>query len=105
VLTAVLETFRRIGAQPWVERTETELRAAGLTVAKPEPDVLAELTPQQQQVLRFAAQGLTNREIGERLFLSPRTVASHLYRTFPRLGIANRSQLRDIIDVTTAAPT
>jgi DNA-binding NarL/FixJ family response regulator len=45
----------------------------------------------------MAAKGLTNREIGERLFLSHRTVGSHLYRLFPKLGISSRSQLTEAI--------
>jgi DNA-binding NarL/FixJ family response regulator len=62
-----------------------------------EPDALWELTPQQRQIVRLASDGLTNREIGDRLFLSPRTVSSHLYRSFPKLGVADRHQLRDAI--------
>ena len=50
--------------------------------------------------MRLAAYGLTNREIGERLYLSPRTVGSHLYRVYPGLGVNTRSQLRDLIDRT-----
>jgi ATP/maltotriose-dependent transcriptional regulator MalT len=46
---------------------------------------------------RLASDGLTNREIGDRLFLSPRTVSSHLYRAYPKLGVAGRNQLRDVI--------
>ncbi|MCZ0998065.1 helix-turn-helix transcriptional regulator [Streptomyces mirabilis] len=60
-------------------------------------DSLAELTPQQLQIARLAAAGLTNREIGERIFLSPRTVGFHLYRIFPKLGITSRAQLRDAL--------
>jgi Bacterial regulatory proteins, luxR family len=45
----------------------------------------------------LASEGLTNREIGDRLFLSPRTVSSHLYRSYPKLGVAGRLQLRDVI--------
>ncbi|MEW2570643.1 AAA family ATPase [Streptomyces sp. NPDC047070] len=93
-----LETFRRLGARPWIERARAESRAAGLDVTDTVPDALAELSPQQQQIVRLAARGLTNREIGEQLFLSPRTVSSHLYRSFPKLGITARSQLRDLID-------
>ena len=48
---------------------------------------LEELTPQQRQIVRLASAGLTNREIADRLFLSPRTVSSHLYRTYPKLGV------------------
>jgi DNA-binding CsgD family transcriptional regulator len=65
--------------------------------APPERDALGELTPQQRQIVRLASDGLTNREIGDRLFLSPRTVSSHLYRSYPKLGVAGRNQLRDVI--------
>jgi DNA-binding CsgD family transcriptional regulator len=101
-LTEALETFRRLGARPWIERARAESRAAGLDVTDAAPDALAELSPQQQQIIRLAARGLTNREIGEKLFLSPRTVSSHLYRSFPKLGITARSQLRDLIEDTLA---
>lgn len=101
-LTEALETFRRLGARPWIERARAESRAAGLDVTEAAPDALAELSPQQQQIIRLAARGLTNREIGEKLFLSPRTVSSHLYRSFPKLGITARSQLRDLIEGTFA---
>jgi DNA-binding CsgD family transcriptional regulator len=62
-----------------------------------EPDALWELSPQQRQIVRLASDGLTNRQISDRLFLSPRTVSSHLYRSFPKLGVAGRYQLRDVI--------
>lgn len=96
--TSALETFRRLGARPWIERAQAELRASGVDVVDAAPDALAELTPQQWQIIRLAARGLSNREIGERLFLSPRTVGSHLYRTFPKLGITARAQLRDVLE-------
>ncbi len=97
-LTAANEVFRRLGARPWLDRAQGELRAAGIDSEPAAPDALTALTPQQQQIIRLAARGLTNREIGERLFLSPRTVGSHLYRSFPKLGITGRAQLRDIVD-------
>ena len=56
--------------------------------APAERDALWELTPQQRQIVRLASDGLTNREIGDRLFLSPRTVSSHLYRSYPKLGVS-----------------
>ncbi|MFK4070210.1 AAA family ATPase [Streptomyces sp. NPDC029674] len=96
-LTEALEIFRRLSARPWIERARAESRAAGLDVTDTAPDALAELSPQQRQIVRLAARGMTNREIGEKLFLSPRTVSSHLYRTFPKLGITARSQLRDLV--------
>jgi DNA-binding CsgD family transcriptional regulator/energy-coupling factor transporter ATP-binding protein EcfA2 len=98
LLTTALDTFQRLGAQPWIERAKAELRAAGIEAADSVvPSAFAELSPQQQQIVQLAARGLTNREIGERLFLSPRTVGSHLYRVFPKLGITARSQLRDVV--------
>ncbi|WP_051840638.1 helix-turn-helix transcriptional regulator [Streptomyces sp. NRRL F-5126] len=96
-LTEALETFGRLGARPWIERARAESRAAGLDVTDAAPDALLGLSPQQQQIVRLAARGLTNREIGEKLFLSPRTVGSHLYRSFPKLGVTARSQLRDLV--------
>lgn len=94
-----METFRRLAAPSWAERAEAELRASGIAItsAQARPDPLAGLTPQQRQIVRLARDGLTNREIGERLLLSPRTVSSHLYRSFPKLGISDRHQLRDVI--------
>ena len=99
VLTEALVTLRRLGARSWAQRAEAELRACGVAVpgAAAERDALAELTPQQRQIVRLASDGLTNREIGDRLFLSPRTVGSHLYRSYPKLGVADRHQLRDVI--------
>ena len=57
------------------------------------------LTAQEHQVATLAAAGLTNKQIGERLYLSHRTVAAHLYQIFPRLGITSRAALRDALDV------
>ncbi|RDG34861.1 helix-turn-helix transcriptional regulator [Streptomyces corynorhini] len=94
--------FRRLGARPGTARAHTELRAAGSQSDTPEPDAFADLTPQQQQIVRLAARGLTNREVAEKMYLSPRTVSSHLYRAFPKLGITVRSQLRDVIEARTA---
>ena len=56
------------------------------------------LTPLDRQIAEFAAAGLTNKQIGERLYLSHRTVAAHLYQLFPRLGITSRAALRDVLD-------
>jgi DNA-binding CsgD family transcriptional regulator/tetratricopeptide (TPR) repeat protein len=99
VLTKALGTFRRLGARSWAQRAEAELRACGVPVAGTPADrnALGELTPQQRQIVRLASDGLTNREIGDRLYLSPRTVSSHLYRSYPKLGVAGRNQLRDVI--------
>ena len=100
ILGTALETFRRLGAAPWTRRAESELRACGVTVHAPPagPGALDGLTAQQREIVVLAGHGLTNGEIADRLYLSPRTVASHLYRSYPKLGIAGRHQLRDLID-------
>ena len=67
----------------------------------PTPSGLTDLTAQQREIVILASRGLTNSEIADRLFLSPRTVASHLYRSYPKLGIAGRHQLRDLLDQAT----
>ncbi|MFG1993973.1 LuxR C-terminal-related transcriptional regulator [Actinoplanes sp. NPDC048988] len=90
--------FRRLGAGPWADRAEAELRAAGQATRTPAGARGVEsLTPQELQIARMAAGGMTNKEIAERLFLSPRTVGGHLYQVFPKLGITKRAALRDAI--------
>ncbi|MEU7386767.1 LuxR family transcriptional regulator [Streptomyces tanashiensis] len=96
-LTAVLEVAARLDARALADAARGELRAAGVADASAWGDGLAELTAQQEQIARLAARGLSNREIGERLFLSPRTVSSHLYNVYPKLGISSRHQLRDLL--------
>jgi DNA-binding CsgD family transcriptional regulator/tetratricopeptide (TPR) repeat protein len=99
VLGAAHDTFGALASRPWAHRAATELRACGITVpgAVASAAGLDALTPQQREIVELAAQGLTNREIGLRLHLSPRTVASHLHRSFPKLGIAGRLQLNAVI--------
>jgi DNA-binding CsgD family transcriptional regulator len=95
VLAEVRDVFGRLRATGWAERAERELRAAGVRVADGSA-TLAELSPQEHQVVHLAGQGLSNRQIGDQLNLSPRTVGAHLYRAFPKLGITNRRQIRDV---------
>jgi DNA-binding CsgD family transcriptional regulator len=94
-LRAALESFRRTGATLWASRAQAELRATGdrSDALAPEPGLAARLTPQELQVVRLAATGATNRDIGAQLFLSPRTVAQHLYHAYPKLGITTRTEL------------
>ncbi|GAA3507896.1 LuxR family transcriptional regulator [Streptosporangium album] len=94
-LSAALECFQRLDARPWIDRTAAELRAAGAPAAAARP--ASELTAQEQQIAELAAQGLTNRDIAARLYLSPRTVGYHLHKIFPKLGIRARAQLRDAL--------
>ena len=97
-LSAALTSFRGLGATPWAERAAVGLRAAGESLP-PTPGAAADdlLTPQQREIAELAASGLTNKQIGERLFVSPRTVSSHLYQIFPKLGITSRGALRDAL--------
>jgi DNA-binding CsgD family transcriptional regulator len=96
VLLEAVESLRQLGAAPWVRRAESELRACGLGIGTAS-DGLSTLTSREQEIVNLASSGLTNREIGERLFLSARTVSSHLYRTYPKLGVTSRFQLRDLL--------
>jgi DNA-binding CsgD family transcriptional regulator len=96
-LTAARETFQRLAARPWVARAGNELRATGLSIGRPEVAGPLSLTPQQREIAMLAAAGLTNKQIGERVFLSHRTVATHLYQLFPKLGISCRAGLRDAL--------
>ncbi|MEV6338508.1 LuxR family transcriptional regulator [Nocardia vinacea] len=61
-------------------------------------ELVATLTWQERRIADLAACGLTNKEIGRQLYLSPRTVSSHLYRIFPKLGITTRAALRDALN-------
>jgi DNA-binding CsgD family transcriptional regulator len=96
-LRAAREAFDALGAARWGERARQELRASGETSRRRTPEAWDELTPQELQIAQMAAAGLTNREIGERLYLSHRTIGSHLYRIFPKLGVTSRAELRDAV--------
>jgi DNA-binding CsgD family transcriptional regulator len=96
-LTAALATFRGLGANPWIERAESELRAAGHRTLRARGPVPTVLSHQERTVANLAATGATNRQIGERLGLSPRTVGSHLSRAFQKLGVTSRAALGDAL--------
>jgi DNA-binding CsgD family transcriptional regulator len=98
-LTQALEAFQRLGARPWAARAAAELRASGQSApsaARPGP---VTLTAQERQIAALAATGLTNKQIAERLFLSHRTIGTHLYQIYPKLGITSRAALRDALSV------
>ncbi|MET8625767.1 AAA family ATPase [Kitasatospora sp. NPDC004669] len=103
VLRVAHHVFRRLQASPWAQHCEEELRAAGDFVAPPPDGTAAEpsgLTGQELRIARLAATGLTNKEIGRQLQLSPRTVGAHLYKIFPKLGITSRAALAHALDGT-----
>ncbi|MFF5083939.1 LuxR C-terminal-related transcriptional regulator [Actinoplanes sp. NPDC000266] len=89
-LTEALAVFEQLGAAPWAARARQELQAGEVSTS-------ATLTAQERHIAELAATGLSNKEIGARLFLSPRTVGAHLYRIFPKLGITSRAALRDAL--------
>jgi len=98
-LRAARDAFQAMGAAPLVERASRELRASGESSPIRSPRAADRLTPQELQIAQMAAAGMSNREIGQSLFLSHRTIGFHLYRLFPKLGITSRSQLRGALDV------
>jgi len=92
-LSQAAEAFARVGADPWVERANGELRASGQTLrARSMPDSDA-LTPSELQVALRVAEGLTNREVAAAIFLSPKTVEHHLSSIYRKLGIRSRTEL------------
>ena len=88
------EAFENLGLPSWADRAGAELRAAGEDSASVSHQSWGALSPQELQIAQMAAEGYSNREIAERLYLSTRTVDSHLYRVFPKLGITSRNRLR-----------
>jgi DNA-binding CsgD family transcriptional regulator len=92
-LRAARETFDALGLIAWSEQARAELRAAGEASPRRGPDARDQLTPHELSIAQLAAEGLTNREIGQRLYLSHRTVSTHLHRIFPKLGVSSRADL------------
>jgi ATP/maltotriose-dependent transcriptional regulator MalT len=92
-LRSARDLLDAIGVRYLADRAQQELGASGEATRHRGVDVFDQLTPQELQIARLAAEGLSNREIGTRLYLSHRTVGSHLYRVFPKLGITSRAQL------------
>jgi len=86
-----------MGAEGFAARARRELRATGETARRRSVATMLQLTAQEAQIARLARDGLSNPEIGARLFLSPRTVQYHLSKVFIKLDIASRSDLRRIL--------
>ena len=103
-LRVAFDMLTEMGNEPFAERARRELLATGETVRKRTVETLDDLTPQETQIGRMAADGFTNPEIGAQLFLSPRTVEWHLRKVFGKLGIRSRRELRSALpDVGAAA--
>jgi DNA-binding CsgD family transcriptional regulator len=88
-----LNTFETLGATVWAERAREELRASGETTRRGTDVHARQLTAQEAQVAAQVCQGLTNKEVAARLFVSPRTVDFHLRNIYAKLGITSRTAL------------
>jgi DNA-binding CsgD family transcriptional regulator len=95
-LREALEAFETLQAGPWIERARIELLATAETLRKRDPSAFDQLTPQELQISRLIAQGLRNREVAARLYLSPRTIDYHLRKVYLKLGISSRFQLAQL---------
>jgi len=96
VLSLAVELFEGLGSPAWANRASHELSLAGSS-GDGAVDRPARLTAQERQIAELAASGLSNKQIGAQLYLSPRTVSTHLYRIFPKLDITSRAALRDAL--------
>ena len=96
-LRTAYEQFTAIGMEAFAERARKELMATGETVRRRTEDVRDELTVQERHVAQLARDGLSNPEIGARLFISPRTVKYHLSKVFTQLDIKSRTELHRVL--------
>jgi DNA-binding CsgD family transcriptional regulator len=92
-LRTAFQMFNAMGIEPFAGRAERELLAAGERVRKRSVETHDELTAQETQIARLAGEGLSNAEIGARLFISQHTVAYHLRKVFAKLEITSRNKL------------
>jgi DNA-binding NarL/FixJ family response regulator len=93
------ELFSEFGMEAFAERARVELEATGEHARKRTPETLRDLTPQEAQISRLAAQGHTNSEIASQLFISSSTVEYHLRKVFRKLGVKSRTQLANRLPV------
>ena len=93
MLSGALEAFDRLAARPWAERARAELRASGQTARKRDPSTAEQLTAQELQVALLVSEGATNREAAATLFISPKTIDSHLQRVYRKLNVRSRTEL------------
>jgi DNA-binding CsgD family transcriptional regulator len=103
-LRAAYDLFVAIGMDAFADRGRRELLATGEKVRRRTVETRDELTAQERQIAQLAREGLSNPEIGARLFLSPRTVEYHLSKVFVKLGIRSRGQLADALPSSESEP-
>ena len=104
-LRTALEMFTSMGTEGFADRTERELSATGERARKRSVETRDDLTPQEMHVARLARDGLSNSEIGARIFVSQTTVAYHLRNVFSKLNIASRHQLAAVLHDSSEPPT
>jgi DNA-binding CsgD family transcriptional regulator len=91
------EQFTSIGMEAFAARARNELLATGERVRERSVEARDDLTAQERQIAQLAGEGLSNPEIGARLFLSPRTVEWHLRKVFVKLGVRSRRELSELV--------
>ena len=96
-LRSAHESYAAVGMEGFADRARRELAATGETVRKRSVEARDDLTAQEAQIARLAAEGSTNPEIGAQLFISPRTVEWHLRKVFMKLGVSSRWDLREAL--------
>ena len=92
-LRRAAELFRQVRRFTMGGACRGELRATGETARRRDPSTLDDLTPQELQIAGLVADGMTNRQVAEQLFLSPRTIDYHLRKVFSKLGVSSRTEL------------
>ena len=95
------DAFDALGCAAWGDQARRELRASGESSSRRDVAARDQLTAQELQIAQLAAEGLSNRDIAQQLYLSHRTISTHLYRIFPKLGITSRAELRAALSART----
>jgi DNA-binding NarL/FixJ family response regulator len=97
--------FEELGATPWAARAREELEASGVAGSGPAPAApLGALSPRELRIAMLVAEGATNREVGEQLFLSPKTIEMHLSGAFRKLNVRSRTELATTLARAVAPP-
>jgi DNA-binding CsgD family transcriptional regulator len=95
-LRSALEGFGDLGAEPFAERASRELRASGETARRRNPATRTDLTPTEMTISHLVSRGMSNKEVAEQCWVSPRTVAFHLRNVFAKTGVSSRAQLAQL---------
>jgi DNA-binding CsgD family transcriptional regulator len=96
-LRRALAAFERLGAEPWARRAREEIAATGAGLPRRGSAPVDGLSPRERQVAMATAEGLTNREVAARFFLSEKTVERHLGSVYSKLGLRSRTELTRLI--------